>query len=856
MAARRRARSSPLRRGKPALEVWKFGGASLADAEAVRQAVRLVRAHRGPLVVVVSALYGVTDALLDGARRSRAGDTRPAASAAAAFLRRHRELAHALVPAGASRRRLLVAADQQAREYHEIARAVATLADLTARASDTLVARGERAASALVAAALVAAGRRAERVDATEIVVTDGHHGAAAPDLHATRRRTRRRLLPLLRRGVVPVVPGFIGSGPDGTVSTLGRGGSDLTATVLARVLGAGRAVLWKDVPGILTADPRAVPDARLLPQMHHREAAEVAYFGAKVLHPRALIPLDRSRIELHVRSFKHPEQPGTEVSTRRTLEDYPVKALATIRGQALVTVAGKGLMGVPGIAARTFAAVHAEGVSVSTIFQSSSESSIGFTLPGTESGRALRALQRAFGEELSAGLVDSVSARGGVAVIAVVGRGMAGTPGIAARVFSALAAGGINVIAIAQGSSELNISFVVEETDAAEAARSVHAAFQLAKIGGGRPPERPRTDVVLLGFGRVGRALAEQVGSTGGDRVRIVATLDRSGYVFDPHGLSRRRLQRLAEGKDEGKLLAALGGRAAGADEALTAIAAHAVSRPVLVDVTAEETSALLHAGLAHGFDLVLANKKPLAGTDASYRRLLDAAAACGRRVLYEATVGAGMPILDTFRKLVASGDRVLRIDGAVSGTLGFVLSGIESGRAFSEVVREAAEKGYAEPDPREDLSGRDVLRKGLILARLLGYRGPAPAAESLVPRALERLSLSDFFERLPTLDDEWRRRVAREAARGRVLRYVTAATPRGVSARLVAVPRESPLGTLRGTRNRIAFTTQRYRVETLAVGGPGAGAEVTAAGILNDIQALASSEPASSFDTRRART
>jgi aspartokinase/homoserine dehydrogenase 1 len=823
--------------------VWKFGGASLSDAEAVRHALRLIKAHRGPLVIVASALFGVTDALLEGARRSRAGDTRAAAAAAATFLRRHRELARALVPAGPPRRRLLVAADQQAREYHEIARAVATLADLTPRATDTLVARGERAASALVAAALSAAGRRAERVDAAEIVVTDGYHGAAAPELGRTRRLARRRLRPLLRRGIVAVVPGFIGRSPDGTVSTLGRGGSDLTATLLARALGASRVVLWKDVPGILTADPRAVPDARLLPQMHYREAAEVAYFGAKVLHPRALIPLDGSRIELHVRSFKHPERPGTEVSTRRTLQDYPVKALATIRGQALLTVAGKGLLGVPGIAARTFAAVHAEGASVSTIFQSSSESSIGFTLPEGEASGALRALERAFKDELAAGLVDGVTGRRGVAVIAVVGRGMAGTPGIAARVFSALAANGINVIAIAQGSSELNISFVVEEKDAAEAARSVHGAFQLAKIGGGRPPERPRTDVVLLGFGRVGRALADQIASTGGDRVRIVATLDRSGYVFDPRGISARRLQRLAEGKDAGRLLKALGGRAARADEALTAIASHAVSRPVVADVTAEETSSLLLAALAHGFDLVLANKKPLAGSDASYRRLLNAAAAGGRRVLFEATVGAGLPVLDTFRKLVASGDHVLRIDGCVSGTLGFVLSGVEAGRAFSEVVREAVARGYAEPDPREDLSGRDVLRKGLILARLLGYRGTPPPAQSLLPPGFAHLSLSAFFRRLPSLDEEWRRRVAREAIRGRVLRYVTVATSRGVSARLLAVPEDSPLGALRGTRNRIAFTTRRYRTEPLAVGGPGAGAEVTAAGILNDIQALASS-------------
>jgi predicted amino acid-binding ACT domain protein len=537
----------------------------------------------------------------------------------------------------------------------------------------------------------------------------------------------------MVKRGLTPVVPGFFGAGPDGSLTTLGRGGTDLTATLLARTLSAARVLLWKDVPGILTADPRSVPDARLLPQMHHREAAEVAYFGAKVLHPRALIPLDGSRIDLEVRSFARPEQPGTEVSSRRTLEAYPVKALATIRGQALVTVAGKGLMGVPGVAARTFEAVHAEGVSVSTIFQSSSESSIGFTLPATEAARAVQALEHTFSMELTGGLVDSVTARDGVAVIAVVGRGMAGTPGIAARVFSALAANGINVIAIAQGSSELNISFVVEEAQARDAARAVHTVFQLSKIGGGRPPERPRTDVVLLGFGRVGRAVAEQASSTDRERVRIVATLDRSGYVFDTRGISRRRLLRLAEGKDRGELLAALGGRPADAATALAEIAAHAVSRPVLVDVTADETTPLLIAGLEHGFDLVLANKKPLAGSESHYRSLLDTADASGRRLLYEATVGAGLPVIDTFRKLAASGDRVLRVDGCVSGTLGFVLSAVEEGRAFSEVVREAVDRGYAR-------SGRPGIRRARPPRRPPGSRrgsqGPHPRAPARLPR------------------------------------------------------------------------------------------------------------------------
>ena len=424
---------------------------------------------------------------------------------------------------------------------------------------------------------------------------------------------------------------------------------------------------------------------------------------------------------------------------------------------------------------------------------------------------------------------------------MAVVGEGMAGTPGIAARVFSALEAG-INVMAIAQGSSERNISFVVDAGDAAEAARRIHAAFQLSKIGGGRARAVAHTDVVLLGFGRVGRALADQVASLDGDhRVRIVGLLDRSGYVFDARGLSRARLLRLARQKDAGQLLADLGGVRAAARDALQVMAGHAVSRPIVVDVTSEETGDLLLMAATAGFDLVLANKKPLAVSFDRYSRPMAASAAAGRHVRYEATVGAGLPIIDTFRKLVETGDRVLRIDGSVSGTLMFVLSEVSAGRPFSQAVREAVARGYAEPDPREDLSGQDAARKGLILARLMGYRGAAPTPHDLVPAALKALPLEAFMARLPDLDDEWRQRTAKEAAQGRVLRYVVSASPRGVSARLMAVPATSPIGAAAGTRNIISFVSERYKEEPLVVSGPGAGAAVTAAGILNDIRALA---------------
>jgi bifunctional aspartokinase / homoserine dehydrogenase 1 len=823
------------------LEVWKFGGASLADARAIRRAVELIAAHGGALVVVASALAGVTDMLLDGAAQAVRGQPDTLARIAESFRRRHRRVAGDLLPAGTARRRLLAMIDERAREYRELCHAVSLLGHLEPRAQDLLVSRGERLSAALLAAALGAARRRSRVVDGADVVATDSQHGGAAPNLTETSRLARRALAPLVGAGMLPIVPGFIGRAPDGSLTTLGRGGSDLTATLLGRSLGARAVVLWKDVPGILTADPRLVPDGRLIPQLHHREAAEVAHYGAKVLHPRALIPIAGTRIVLSVRSFLHPDRPGTDVSARRSAPGYPVKALAIVHSQAIVTVAGKGMIGVHGIAARTFAAVDAESLSVTTIFQASSESSIGFTLPEAEAPRAVARLRQAFRAELGSGLIDGISSRPGIAVVAVVGDGMAGTPGIAARVFTALASGGISAVAIAQGSSERNISFAVAERDAADAARRVHQAFQLSKIGGGRPPSAPQTDVVVLGFGRVGRALVDQIAAvSAGPRVRVVGLLDRSGFLFDPRGLSRRRLLDLARRKDGGALLASLGGRRASASEALTFMADHAVSRPVLVDVTSDETAPVLERALGYGFDLVLANKKPLAGSAAAYGRLISASSSAGRQIRYEATVGAGLPIIDTYHKLVESGDRVLGVEGCVSGTLMYIASAVSAGRSFSAAVREAVALGYAEPDPREDLSGQDAARKALILARLLGYRGPAPVPDSLVPRGLRRLSLAEFMARIGRFDAEWRSRTLRELARGRVLRYVVTATARRVSARLVAVASSSPIGTLEGTRNLVAFTTRRYRVEPLVISGPGAGADVTAAGILNDICSL----------------
>ena len=438
----------------------------------------------------------------------------------------------------------------------------------------------------------------------------------------------------------------------------------------------------------------------------------------------------------MFVRPFAEPTAVGTEISARRTLDRYPVPALSAVGGQALITVAGNGVPGVPGIAeARTFKTLHRQEISVSLILAVLVEQSICFSVPEGAARRARDRLSEEFRDQIARGEIDGIEARSGLATVAVVGIGMAGHLGIAARVFAALAEAKINIVAIAQGSSELNISFVVAAKDVGAAQRAVHGAFQLSKIGGGAAARAAHTDTVLLGFGQIGRALAKIMAaqSNGGknnkhgkngksgrkSKLRLVAAIDRRGFVFDPNGLPPRVVAALSAAKEKGKSLAELpGGRAASPADALAALAEHALGDPILVDVTADESTPLIRQALGAGMDVVLANKRPISGPRAESEALAALAESAGRRLLTEATVGAGLPIFDTHRKLVESGDRVLKIEGCLSGTLGFVLTEVEKGRSFSAALGRAMELGYTEPDPRDDLSGVDVGRKALMVA------------------------------------------------------------------------------------------------------------------------------------------
>jgi aspartokinase/homoserine dehydrogenase 1 len=835
--------------------VHKFGGAALADAAAMKRSATIVLEQtQAGSVVVASAMARVTDALFALAHHAALEGAEELGPDIRRLAERHLEVARSFEDPEVRSH----AIEGVERAFDELTRLLAEVderRELTRAAADHIVSRGERLSALLLAGTLIEVGLPAEVVDAAALIQTDGRFGHAAPDLPATQREVQARLLPILEEGRVPVVPGFIGAAPDGAVVTLGRGGSDLTATVLGRSLGARQVFLWKDVPGVLTADPRTVPDARVVAHFHTREAAEVAYQGAKVLHPRALAPLTHG-MRVVIRPFADPGAQGTEISMRATHPGSPrrvrspVRAISATVDQALLTVSGNGILGLPGIAARTFAALEAADLSVSLISQSSSAHSICLAVREVDAIAAAECIRTAFAEELAREEIHGIEVRTGVATLAVIGVGMVHTPGVAAKVFSTLAESGINVIAIAQDASELNISVVVDEAAAGEAQRAIHAAFQLGRMGGGRAVRAPTVDVVLHGFGRIGREVAAQLPTLPAPirsmqaKLRIVGVIDRGGYVFDARGLSQRRLATLSRLKLAGGSVAeARGGEAATPMEALRVISDHALSRPVLVDVAAGDTRPVLGVALEAGMDLVLANKAPLAASAASADTLLRDAANHGRRVLHEATVGAGLPIIDTVSKLIGSGDRIVTIEGCPSGTLGFLFGELGRGEKFSHALRNAVDLGYTEPDPRDDLSGLDVARKGLILGRLIGYHGEISdvLVESLVPEQLRDVPLDEFFARLAEGDEPWMKRVNTAAERGEVLRYRVRVTRRTIRVGVVSVPVANSLASLSGTDNQFTFTTARYRANPLIITGPGAGPAVTAAGVMGDLLKLA---------------
>jgi bifunctional aspartokinase / homoserine dehydrogenase 1 len=831
-------------------QVFKFGGVAVGSVEAIRTAVNHVKRAAPDVAAIVSAANGVTDLLLEAGQAALRGNRVAFISAAKRFEVRHEELIAGTIAKRPHAEELRKMIAESAHELRSMCESIAVLREFTTRAQDALVARGERVLARIFTAALNENGIDAEYVDAPDVIHTERRLGSLWPKFTACERNAKKIVLPILASGRVVIMPGYIGSGPDGEVVTLGRGGSDFSAAILARSIGAKSVTLFKEVDGLMTADPKSVPSARLLSELHYREAAELAFYGAKVLHPRTMIPLVDRKIPLFVRNTFR------EGSITRIADDvkpgaYPVKALTAIHRQSLISIEGSGMIGVPGVAGRAFTALSNAGHSVSMISQASSEASICFVVPEAGAAHAVAALEEAFASERKAKLIDRVRAEKAIALIAVVGLGMRGRPGIAARTFSALSGARVNVVAIAQGSSELNITIAVSEEDATSALQALHNEYQLDKLHPLADATGRESKLTLLGFGQIGRELAAQLTAQEkhlrqelGLDITIVGVADRSGIKVKEEGFSAAALQKLAKQKAtgarlfDGDSLLTIDELQSAMEKELWLLPSH---RPILVDLTSEETAPLIQKALENGFNIVLANKKPLAVSQLAFDELIATARERGLALRYEATAGAGLPVLDTLAKLQESGDRVETILGAFSGTLGYIMSALEEGTRFSDAVRAAWKLGYTEPDPRDDLSGTDVARKALILARTLGRRLELSdiALESLFTPAVDDDNAARFVDKLTALDDVFAEKVARAKREGKVLRYV-AKIAKKISVGVEAVDQASPLGRLKGTDNTIVIQSKRYSTNPLVVTGPGAGAAVTAAGVLNDIVAI----------------
>ncbi len=806
--------------------VAKFGGTSVATAERVRTAVGLVAAMPEGVrpVVVTSALGGVTDRLLAAidAAETRSGEHR-------AILEELRERhAEALAELALEEEQEAVGEPLEAvfAEVEELLQGVYLLRECTPRFADAVTSAGERLAAPLVAAAFRTAGHAAVALDARRFVRTDDAFGEAAVDFDATEALVREAFAELGPE-TVPVVTGFAGATEDGVTTTLGRSGSDYTATILAAALGAEGVTIWTDVDGVLSADPRIAPEAFTLPELSYREAAELAHFGAKVLHPRTMRPLERAGIPLRIRNTLRPEAGGTRITAAPPPSESPIRAVTAVRDAALVRVEGAGLLGVPDLTARAFGAVAGGKLPVLLIAQASSEGSLCFAVRDRDRAAAVEALNGEFERECARGDLHGIEGEGGLAIVAAVGDGLRRAPGLAGRMFATLARAHVNVLAIAEGASEHNLSCVVADGEAARAVQALHAAFALRRL---------RAHLVVVGAGTVGRALlgllAEQAAALrDGLRLdlRLVGLADSKRLVWDEDGLAFDAAgDRLEEAEPEDDVLGSLTER----------IEAARLERIVVVDATASEAVARRYpAWLRVGAAVVTPNQRANTLDAELYEEVREAAQAGEAPFLYESTVGAGLSVIGTLRDLLRTGDRVERIEGVISGTLASVFNAMREGAAFSEAVRHAAERGLTEPDPRADLAGEDVRRKLVTLAREVGFQPEAVQVQSLVPEGLEAVPLEEFWERLPEGDTAWQRKWAGFAARGEHLQYVAVLSREVVRAGVQALPEGSAPARLRGAGLLIAFHTERYGPEPLVVQGPGASVAVTAAVLLADV-------------------
>jgi aspartokinase/homoserine dehydrogenase 1 len=815
--------------------VHKFGGSSVADAACLARVADIVAAEPpGRLALVLSAAKGVTDALLGLVELAERRDAARAGELEA-LRARHVGLARELL-APAAARAFEGELEHDFADLERVLRSTELTRVAGRNATDLVAGYGELWSTRLFERLLAARAARPGGVgwlDARRCVVVEWGPLGPVVQWDEARRALAEELAGSAAETLV--IPGFVARDRRGVLTTLGRNGSDFSASIFGALLAAREIQIWTDVDGVLSADPRRVPEARVIDALSYDEAMELAYFGAKVLHPQTMAPAVADAIPIRIRNTFAPEKPGSLVCARPSSGE-PVKGITTIERIALLDLEGAGMIGVPGTAHRLFGALREGEISVALISQGSSEHSICCAVPEAEAERAAALVRAAFERELAGGQIQDVGVHRELAILAVVGDGMPGLPGVAAKVFRALAQAGVNVRAIAQGASERNISVVVEARDATRALRAVHAGFYLS----------PHTlSIGLVGPGQVGGALLDQLA---GQRAHLAREFGLELCVRAVAGSRWMVTSEQGFALDDWRGVLERGRVSLDLEAFAQHVQAPHLPHAVVVDCTASEAVARRYAEwLARGIHVVTPNKKA-GSVELAYARALAAARrAGGTHFLYETTVGAGLPVIQTLRDLRQTGDEVRQISGLLSGSLAFLFHELErheGRRPFSALLAEARARGYTEPDPRDDLAGTDFARKLILLGRELGLALELAdvAVESLVPRGLEHCSVDEFLARLPEHDAAMAARLAAARARGKVLRYLGELDAGGAArVGLVELDPAHPCAQGRGSDNLVRYATRRYHDNPLVVQGPGAGPEVTAGGVFADLLRLA---------------
>jgi len=809
------------------MQVYKFGGTSVQAPEQIRQVARILIAalEKTKLIVVVSAMSKVTDQLIRMGELAQKGDERFKAELDVLH-KRHEAAAHDLLT-GAKKEEYLTFLQEKISNLGDILTGIFLTRELTLRMNDKVCSFGELVNSRLIASFLQQDVPETVFLDSREIIATDSTYGAARVDfketdaqLAAARSKNPSRLY---------IMGGFIASDKEDITTTLGRGGSDYSAAIMAASCNAEELQIWTDVDGVMTADPRKVRRAFTLEQITYEEAMEMSHFGAKVIHPPTIQPVLLKNIPIRIRNTFNTNYEGTVVSETRD-DKQAVKGISSISDVALINVQGTGLIGVTGIAGRLFGCLAQKGVNIILITQASSEHSITFAVRPNSIQLAQKALQDEFDLELKAGLIDPPQVEEGLSVVAVIGSKMKSTTGITMRLFHALGSNGINVYAIAQGSSELNISTVISAKDESKAISALHQSFFSSDI--------KAINLFVAGVGLIGGTLLEQIKRQKDELIerhqlefRLIGVSNSRKMLIDPESISldgyKERLDAEGETADPAAFVAKM--------------AEMNLPNSVYLDNTANTALVPFYKDiLKKSVHIVTPNKVANAGKLEDYNEYRQLSKKHGVHFMYETNVGAGLPVISTLRDLLRSGDKILKIEAVLSGSLSFIFNSFESGKSFSEIVGQAQKLGYTEPDPRVDLSGMDVARKALILAREMGSEIELSdiEVENILPQScIDATTVDDFMAALKAQDGHFEKLCADAAADGKVLRMIASVEANKAVVGLQAVDQDNPFHSLSGSDNLILFNTERYKERPMVICGPGAGAEVTAAGVFAEL-------------------